>query len=89
VKRDRPTQRTHPVHGYRSHEQMSGGGGGGGDSAPKYNQRSPAVRRILKEAKELQDDPSDEFVARFLDVCLFLFLFLYLVLLSGGRLRLC
>eukprot|EP00160_Parvularia_atlantis_P016258 Unigene5067_Nuclearia_a/m.15542 Unigene5067_Nuclearia_a/g.15542 ORF Unigene5067_Nuclearia_a/g.15542 Unigene5067_Nuclearia_a/m.15542 type:complete len:317 (-) Unigene5067_Nuclearia_a:139-1089(-) len=33
----------------------------------EYNQRSPAVRRILKEAKELHDDPSDEFVARPLD----------------------
>ena len=33
------------------------------DAKMEYNSRNPAVRRLMKEAKELQDDPSEDFAA--------------------------
>ncbi|KAH8556024.1 non-canonical ubiquitin conjugating enzyme 1 [Umbelopsis sp. PMI_123] len=36
-----------------------------------YNRKSPAVKRILQEAKELQEDPSVEYTARPLDENIF------------------
>jgi hypothetical protein len=35
----------------------------------KYNARSPAVKRILSEAKEFASDPPVDFTAAPLEVC--------------------
>lgn len=34
----------------------------------KYNRKNPAVKRILQEVKEMQSNPSDDFVSLPLEV---------------------
>lgn len=38
----------------------------------KYNRKNPAVKRILQEVKEMQSNPSDDFVSLPLEVLYFL-----------------
>lgn len=50
---------------------VGGGGGGGGAMAmevEKYNKKNTAVKRILQEVKEMQSNPSDDFMALPLEV---------------------
>lgn len=35
----------------------------------KYNLKNPAVKRILQEVKEMQSNPSDDFMSLPLEVC--------------------
>ncbi|GKV06962.1 hypothetical protein SLEP1_g18780 [Rubroshorea leprosula] len=35
----------------------------------KYNRKNPAVKRILQEVKEMQSNPSDDFMSLPLEVC--------------------
>lgn len=62
----------------------------------KYNLKNPAVKRILQEVKEMQSNPSDEFMSLPLEVSLssilttllfLLFLFCIMFLSDGGSCR--
>lgn len=41
----------------------------------RYNLKNPAVKRILQEVKEMQSNPSDDFMSLPLEVCLTPFFF--------------
>lgn len=41
--------------------------------ADKYNMKNPAVKRILQEVKEMQSNPSDDFMSLPLEVPFSLF----------------
>lgn len=50
----------------------------------KYNRKNPAVKRILQELKEMQSNPSDDFMSLPLEVLLiliFLFFFFWILII--------
>lgn len=52
----------------------------------RYNRKNPAVKRILQEVKEMQTNPSDDFMSLPLEVTLNLTLICSSILLFGSNL---